>query len=157
MNELKTLILDKLSQGLPICEEPYQFLAGELGLDEDSLLQLITQLRNENYIKRLGLVMNHRHLGYDANAMVVWRIPEEKIKKIGKQLAKEKLVTLCYQRQPCAPCWPYNLYAMIHGTSQESVRSSLDEIIMQHSLQKYQKQILFSTRQFKQTGARHYA
>jgi hypothetical protein len=65
----------------------------------------------------LGVIVRHRPLGYTANAMVVWDLPEDRIDAAGLALAALPGVTLCYRRRTVPGVWPYALYSMIHGTS----------------------------------------
>ena len=67
-------------------------------------------------------------------------------------MLKFSFVTLCYQR-PMLPEWPYNLYCMIHGKNKVTVENQLAQLIEQCGLETIEKQILFSSRCFKQRGA----
>ena len=98
--------------------------------------------------------MRHRKLGYVANAMVVWDVDESEVEELGELLAKEEVVTLCYQRPRRLPIWPYNLFCMIHGKERSQVQQKIESITKKHQLN-YPHQLLFSTRQFKQRGARY--
>jgi len=42
--------------------------------------------------------------------MVVFDAPDDRVDHIGRQLAREPGVTLCYRRRRCLPEWPFNLY-----------------------------------------------
>ncbi len=66
------------------------------------------------------MVVKHRELGYRANAMCVWAVPEAKVSRLGHLLAGHDGVSLCYRRRPDGD-WPYNLFCMIHGRSREAV------------------------------------
>jgi DNA-binding Lrp family transcriptional regulator len=107
-------------------------------------------------IKRMGVIVRHRALGYRANAMVVWDVPDSELERIGRLLAAETCVTLCYQRPRRLPDWPYNLFCMIHGRERDIVLRRLAQIIEFHGLQAIPRSVLFSSRSFKQRGA-HYA
>ncbi len=144
-----------IQQGIPICARPYQVIAQKLGCDEKDIINGIETLTQKEYIKRFGVVVKHRKLGYKANAMVVWNIEDEAIGTMGEKLAREKAITLCYQRPRRLPQWPYNLFTMIHGKSREQVSSQLKQIIKTHQI-KYEYSVLFSTRCFKQQGANYF-
>jgi len=152
--EIQRQILSRLSKGLAISEFPYQALANELGILESDLLAFIRHSVEQGLVKRIGCVVNHHKVGYRANAMVVWNIPDEQVDTIGERLAREPKVTLCYQRPRRLPEWPYNLFTMIHGKHREQVLKSLQEIVNENELGLYPRDVLFSTRKFKQTGAR---
>jgi DNA-binding Lrp family transcriptional regulator len=104
-------------------------------------------------IKRFGVVVRHHELGYRANAMVVFDLPDGVVDGIGARLAEEPGVTLCYRRRRSPPDWPYNLYCMVHGRSREEARPVIERLA---ELAGIPATVLFSTRRFKQCGARYF-
>lgn len=149
---LITQVQRALQEGLPIVPQPYLTLANDLGVSEQQVLDAIEQLQRDGVIKRFGIVLKHRQLGYRANAMVVWDVPDSDVDQIGNSLGEEQCVTLSYQRPRRPPEWNYNLFCMIHGTSRDEVTAQLDEIVTRKGLD-YPHQILFSNHCFKQRGA----
>jgi DNA-binding Lrp family transcriptional regulator len=145
-----------IESGLPLEPRPYLALAERIGADEVSVLRTIETWIAEGLIKRLGIVVQHRRLGYVANAMVVWDIPDDRVDDLAARLAAEDCVTLCYRRPRRLPDWPYNLFTMIHGKSRDRVLAQLDRIVSRHGLTDMARHPLFSTRQFKQRGG-HYS
>ena len=71
----------------------------------------------------------------------------------GAHLAREQGVTLCYRRQRHLPEWPYNLYCMVHGRSREEVMPIIERLCR---VAGHPCEVLFSTRRFKQQGARYF-
>lgn len=155
--DIQQQILDKLSKGLKICEAPYAELAEEVGVSEAELLEFIKQSVDAGVVKRLGMVVNHHKAGFVANAMVVWNISDDDVDRVGDLLGQQDEVTLCYQRPRRLPEWPYNLFTMIHGKSRAKVLDDIQNIAVRCDLEEYPKDILFSSKKFKQTGARYYA
>ena len=141
-----------LQEGLPIVAQPYLALATDLGVSEGQVLTAIEALQHSGIIKRFGLVIKHRQLGYRANAMVVWDVPDEVVDRVGSSLGEETCVTLSYRRPRRPPQWNYNLFSMIHGTSRDTVAAQLQEIVDRKALD-YPHQLLFSSQCFKQRGA----
>lgn len=149
----KTLqLLAKLGEGLPICSRPYLELSNELGITEQEIICRIGQLQQSGVIKRFGVIVKHAALGYSANAMCVWQIPENKIDEVAQYLLNFSFVTLCYQR-PLQSEWQYNLYCMIHGKDEQTVRNQINEINSNPELMNYSHNVLFSRKCFKQRGA----
>lgn len=146
------LLLAQIAEGLPICSHPYAIMGEKIGLSEAQVIERLTYLQDTGMVKRLGIIVKHATLGYRANAMIVWRIPEADIDFVAQQMLQFPFVTLCYQR-PILPEWPYNLYCMIHGKNKDTVQSQLAQLIEQCGLDTVEKQILFSSRCFKQRGA----
>jgi len=141
--------------GLPLVAHPYAAIGEQLGLSEAAVIERLEKLQSAGLIKRMGVVVKHRALGYRANAMVVWDIPDDQVERIGALLADEVCVTLCYQRPRRLPAWPYNLFCMIHGRERDSVLRRLEQIVSSHGLEKIPYTVLFSGRSFKQRGARY--
>lgn len=141
-----------LQEGLPIVAQPYLALAEELGVGEREVIAAIEQLHHRGMIKRFGLVLKHRQLGFKANAMVVWDVPDCCVDEVGTTLGEEPCVTLSYRRPRRPPVWNYNLFCMIHGTSRDGVIAQLADIVARNGLN-YPHHILFSSHCFKQRGA----
>ena len=144
-----------LQEGLSIARRPYRELGSKCRLEEQQVLKRIAAWQEGGAIRRFGVVVRHRELGYRANAMVVWDVPENQASAMGERLAREQDVNLCYRRARCGSQWPYNLYCMIHGRERDAVRDRIDVIAESIGLGRFPREILFSRRRFKQTGARH--
>lgn len=156
LSELDRELIAEIQGGLPLVARPYAAIAGRLGMSEEALLARLQALQADGLIKRMGVVVRHRALGYRANAMVVWNIPDQDVEHVGALLAAEACVTLCYQRPRRLPDWPYNLFCMIHGRERSVVLRRLAQIVELHGLDQFSHSVLFSGRSFKQRGA-HYA
>lgn len=148
-------LIAAIQGGLPLVPRPYAAIAERLGLGEREVMRRVQALLDQGVIKRLGVVVRHRELGYDANAMVVWDIPDERVRELGGCLGRFPFVTLCYRRPRRPPAWPYNLFTMIHGRDRDQVLARLDELVTRCGLQEIPHQALFSRRRFKQRGARY--
>jgi len=155
LTEADRELIAAIQGGLPLVAHPYAVIGEQLGLSEAAVIERLETLQSSGLIKRMGVVVRHRALGYRANAMVVWDIPDDQIERIGALLADEVCVTLCYQRPRRLPAWPYNLFCMIHGRERDNVLRRLEQIISVHRLEEIPHTVLFSGRSFKQRGA-HY-
>lgn len=148
-------LIDAVSSGLPLVSRPYQAIAQQLGCSESEVIAGINDLKLRGDIKRFGVVVRHRELGYRANGMVVWDIPENQIREVGQKIGQFDFVTLCYQRPKRLPDWPYNLFSMVHGRSRDEVSEQVQQLAERCELQAVPHKILFSNRCFKQRGARY--
>ena len=155
LTEADRELIAAIQGGLPLVAHPYAVIGEQLGLSEAAVIERLETLQSSGLIKRMGVVVKHRALGYRANAMVVWDIPDDQVERIGALLADEVCVTLCYQRPRRLPAWPYNLFCMIHGRERDNVLRRLEQIISVHQLEEIPHTVLFSGRSFKQRGA-HY-
>ena len=142
-----------VQHGLPLVSRPYADIAARLSTTEQDVIRRLQKLINNGSIRRYGIVVRHRELGYKANGMVVWDIPDDSVGKLGSCIGKLSCVTLSYRRPRRLPDWPYNLFTMVHGRNREEVRQKVEEIVESCQLQDIDHTILFSTRRFKQRGA----
>ncbi len=154
---IQRALVDAIQGGLPLVSRPYALIGEQIGLSEREVIRRVRDLLEQGVIKRLGVVVRHRELGYDANAMVVWDVPDDRVGELGRCLGSFPFVTLCYRRPRRLPDWPYNLFTMIHGRDREEVLARVDELVTCCGLQAVPHQPLFSRRCFKQRGARYSA
>ncbi|MDD5578672.1 MAG: AsnC family transcriptional regulator [Methylobacter sp.] len=146
-------LLEAFQQGLTLSPRPYAELGLRIGLGENEVIERLARLKQSGLIKRLGVIVKHRKLGYCANAMVVWNIPDEQVHGFGRRISSFEFVTLCYRRPRHGTSWPYNLYCMIHGKNRGTVLEQLRVLEQVCQLSGFNREILFSRRCFKQRGA----
>lgn len=156
LSERDRRIVGALEDGLPPVPRPYAEVACRAGVSEAMLTVRLSEWLNRGVVSRFGLVVRHRALGYAANAMCVWDVPDDRADALGAALAVEDAVTLAYRRRR-ADGWRYNLYAMIHGRDRGTVRARRDAIAASVGLDAYAHEVLFSLAAFKQRGARYAA
>lgn len=149
----KSQLRKTIESGLPKLLQPYQTIAQAINATEQQVLAQIATWQQTGLIRRFGLVVKHRKLGFNANAMVVWNINSENVDAVAAKLAKRPEVSLCYRRPRRLPGWQYNLFCMIHGTDKDYVLAQINEITEQLSLADIEKDILFSFTAYKQKGA----
>lgn len=147
------ILIRAVEAGLPIVSRPYAEIAEKLGCKEQDIMTRLQHLINKGAIKRYGVVVRHKELGYTANGMVVWDIPDNRVEELGLCIGKYACVTLSYRRPRRLPEWPYNLFTMVHGSCRDEVKKKVEEIVQKCELQEINHTILFSTRRFKQRGA----
>ncbi len=147
-------LLAALEDGLDFVQRPYAEVAGRLGWSEDDVLSRLNSLIECGVVTRFGCILRHRRLGYRANAMAVWDVPDDRVDAIAGKLAARDEVTLCYRRSRRLPVWPFNLFAMVHGQARETVTGQIAEAAHATGLDNYPSSVLFSTRCFKQSAAR---
>ncbi|MBL8426295.1 MAG: Lrp/AsnC family transcriptional regulator [Dechloromonas sp.] len=155
IGEIERRLISVLQEGLPMFIRPFQLIAGRVGTSEAEVLGRIQRWLEDGAIKRFGVVVRHHELGFRANAMLVHDIPDERVSEIGRALAEEQAVTLCYRRPRCLPEWPYNLFCMIHGRERGEVEATIAELRQRHGLENCAHETLFSLTRFKQNGARY--
>ena len=153
VDETDRRLLAAIQHGLPPAPRPYAEIGARLGLSEAQVIARLAHLKDSGVIRRFGVVVRHHELGYSANAMVVWDVPDGQVAELGRCLAGFDFITLCYRRPRHLPQWRYNLYCMIHGQHREAVLAHLEWMVNHCGLQSLMHEVLFSRRRFKQRGA----
>lgn len=142
-----------LQAGLPLVPRPFAAVAAQAGMDEVRVLATLADWLEAGVVKRFGVVVRHHELGYKANAMVVFDVPDDRVAELGARLSAEAGVTLCYRRRRHPPEWTYNLFCMVHGRSRDEVAPIIERLCR---VAGQPCEVLFSTRRFKQRGARYF-
>ena len=75
-------LLALIETGIPLSSKPFQQLADLVNLTEQEVIDAVNSWQEQGLIKRFGLVVKHRKLGFIANAMVVWNIPDELVEDV---------------------------------------------------------------------------
>ena len=153
LDETDRQIMQALTKGLPLVPQPFAALADDLGQSESYVIDRISTLSKAGYLTRIGVIVRHRALGWRSNAMVVWKVPVERIKAAGETLAQQPGITLCYQRKIVPDAWPYSLYSMIHARSRPEAIEVLEQARALPELADVEFEVLFSIHCYKQTGA----
>jgi DNA-binding Lrp family transcriptional regulator len=154
IDELDRRIIEATQGGLPLVRQPYHTVAEQIGIKPDELMQRMQRMLDRGIIRRIGLVPNHYTLGYKANGMTVWDIPDEKVAELGEQIGALDYVSHCYQRPRHQPLWNYNLFAMVHGRDRDEVTEKVQKIAELLAEHDRGHEILYSSRILKKTGLR---
>ncbi len=140
--------------GLPLVSRPYHVIADELGLKPADVMLRMQKLLDTGAIRRIGAVPNHYALGWTANGMSVWDVPDEHVAEAGQMVGALEFVSHCYRRPRHLPDWPYNLFAMVHGRSRDEVADKLTRIATILGDWDRGHDVLFSSKILKKTGLR---
>ena len=140
--------------GLPLVVEPLKAIADELGVDVELVLGSMQEMLAAGVIRRIGAVPNHYRLGLRGNGMSVWDVPDELAVELGQGVGALDFVSHAYLRPRHPGVWPYNLFAMVHGTNRIQVidkAERVSEVLGDHCRQ---RDLLFSSAVLKKTGLR---
>src|ERR671921_1363456 len=142
-----------LQEDVPLTPRPFDLWGRQVGLSYEDLLERAYDLRDRRIMRRFSAVLYHRKAGFRANAMGVWKVPEERVEEIGNTFAQYQAVSHCYQR-PTYEDWPYALFSMVHGRSEEECEAVLDAMAEETGLT--ERLSLYSTREYKKTRVRYF-
>lgn len=147
-------IVEALQAGLPLVAAPYARIAEDLGLPEAELVTRLEAMKHSGVIRRIAAAPNHYKLGMTANGMTVWDVEDSQIAHMGGIIGALPFVTHCYERPRALPAWRYNLFAMVHGSSDEEVEQKRAQIANILGPACRASDTLYSKRILKKTGLR---
>jgi DNA-binding Lrp family transcriptional regulator len=147
-------IVQATQAGLPLVTRPYHAIAEQLGLEPAEVMRRIEAMQARGAIRRIAAVPNHYALGYRANGMSVWDVPDERISELGRRIGELAFVSHCYHRPRHLPDWPYCLFAMVHARDRAGVEAQVAHIAELLGPDDRGHAILYSTRILKKTGLR---
>ena len=154
MDEIDRALIVATQAGLPLVARPYEAIAGKVGISETAVMERLRGLLATGMIRRIGAVPNHYAIGWTANGMTVWDVADEQVDRIGALVGALPFVTHCYRRPRALPAWPYNLFAMVHGSSRDECSAKAEEIRLLLGDACRANDILYSTKILKKTGLR---
>ena len=153
LTELENGIIALIQGDIPIIQRPYLEIAEKLGIPEETLLERLKDFCDRGVIRRFGATIYHQKSGFQANAMVAWKVDEDRVDDAGEKMASFKEVSHCYRRNPTTD-WQYNLYTMIHAKDEESCHEIARTISIKTSINNYT--LLFSRRELKKTSMKYF-
>ena len=167
--------------GLPLVPRPYDAVGQQLGVSGQRVRERLAQMLETGLIRRIGAVPNHYRLGFTANGMSVWDVDDALVDQLGERIGQLPGVSHCYRRprhlpkaspgrsqdaespsrgdgMQCTPtggiCWPYNLFAMLHGRTRAEVEQQAEQVRELLGTACRGHDILYSTAILKKTGLR---
>jgi len=153
LNEKEKEVVRELQDNLPPDTDPIRKIAANTGLNPMEIVRLLIKWKEAGVLRRIGLVAYHQKIGFHANAMCVWKVPEDRIEQAGRYLAEIGRITHCYERLS-TESFPYNLYAMVHAGDETAIRRIFHEISADAGLA--DGRILISVREYKKTSPRFF-
>ena len=154
LDPLDRALIEATQGGLPLVPRPYAAIAEAIGTTEADALARMRALARRGVVRRIAAAPNHYALGLTANGMTVWDVADEAVSDLGPRVGALPFVSHSYRRPRSLPLWPYNLFAMVHGTTREEVEGKRGEIAVLLGEAARACDILYSTRILKKTGLR---
>ncbi len=153
LTEAQKDLVRALQDGLPIQAEPFAPVADAVGRPVAEVIEEVRKWLASGVVRRFGAVIGHRAAGVRAGGLAVFRADPDRLNAAGRALAAHPDVTHCYRRPPL-PDFPYTLYAMVHGESEEAVRRRVGEMAAEIDAAAWDA--LLSGREFKKTPMRYF-
>ena len=153
LSEDQKALVRLLQESIPLVDEPFAAIGEQIGWPAEQVIKQIDNWRANGVIRRFGVVVIHQRLGFSANGMAVFSVPDDQIDRLGEQLAKRPEISHCYHRPPLEG-FDFTLYAMVHGQSESQVHSIVAEILCE--IGPHEHTVLFSTTEYKKTSAKYF-
>ncbi|MCK5695150.1 MAG: Lrp/AsnC family transcriptional regulator [Desulfobacula sp.] len=153
LTDLEKIIITMLQADTPVVKRPFLEMAEKIGITEEKFLNIVKDLDDRGMIRRFGATLKHQKSGFKANAMVAWKVDEDRVEKTGNIMATFREITHCYRRNP-APGWKYNLYTMVHASSEDECYALVKKISKAVGEDEYE--LLFSRKELKKTSMKYF-
>ncbi len=153
LTDLEKIIITMLQSDIPVVKRPFLEMAEKIGITEEKFLSTVKNLDERGMIRRFGATLKHQKSGFKANAMVAWKVDEDRVEKTGKIMATFREITHCYRRNP-APGWKYNLYTMVHASDEDECYALVKKISKAVGEDEYE--LLFSRKELKKTSMKYF-
>ncbi len=122
MDAVDKEILKELQGDLPIVKRPFQEIASRVGIPEAEVLMRINKLIHEGIIRKFGLRIDSRKVGY-ASTLVAMKVPRDRLDEVAARLSENPNVTHNYAREH-----DFNLWFTIIARNRAELHKTLEEI-----------------------------
>lgn len=131
MDDIDRRIINALQVGFPICDAPYQQVAGQLGLTEQALLERLQTLLDNGTLSRFG-PLYHAELMGGALTLAAVKAPPERFDEVTEIINAFPEVAHNYARNHALTMW-----FVIATETPEQIRQTLAAIEQQTGLTVY--------------------
>ncbi len=100
LTDLEKKIIALLQTDIPVVKRPFLAMAEKIGITEEQFLKVLNDLNDQGMIRRFGATIKHQKSGFKANAMVAWKVAEDRVEQVGNIMATFREITHCYRRDP---------------------------------------------------------
>lgn len=104
LGERDRAIVDRLQDGIAICERPFLEVAGDLGMSEEALIARLRCLLEAGVLTRFGPMYNIERAG-GAFALAGMRVPAEEVERVAETINAYPEVAHNYQREHRFNLW----------------------------------------------------
>lgn len=104
LNETDRAIINRLQDGLPVVERPFQQVAGELGISEYELMKRLETLLDDGLLSRFGPMYHAERLG-GAFCLAALAAPEDRFQEVARVVNGFDEVAHNYRREHELNMW----------------------------------------------------
>lgn len=121
MDALDRRILNRL-QDLPLEANPYERIAGELGIPSEQLWRRVMRLLKSGVIRRMGFSIDSRKIGYSSTLASI-RVAADRLDAVCELMSELPEVTHCYVRDDA-----FNIWFTVIAEDAERIEAVLERI-----------------------------
>ncbi|MCE5276133.1 MAG: Lrp/AsnC family transcriptional regulator [Deltaproteobacteria bacterium] len=151
LDDIDIAILELAQGDLPMCERPFDEWADRLCIPVDEILSRLRSLKDRGVIRDIKAILRHRQAGLQANAMVAWAVPADRVDELGARIALGETVSHCYEREGFGR---YTIFSMIHGRTRDEVTEVVRDLSSQTGIHDYQ--VFWSIRELKKSSMKYF-
>ncbi|MBW9173779.1 Lrp/AsnC family transcriptional regulator [Clostridium estertheticum] len=122
MDKTNKNLLNLIQSNFPIESRPFLKIANELDISENQVIDMIKELKNDGYIKRIGGIFDSRKLGYSSTLCAI-KVPLDRITEVADIINSYNGVTHNYIRNHS-----YNMWFTVIAPSIIEVKEFLNDI-----------------------------
>ena len=122
MDKLDRQIITELQIDFPISPDPYGIIAGRLAIDTDILLDRVQALIGSGTIRRIGISVDSRKMGYSSTLAAV-RVVPDRVESACEIIDTYPEITHSYLRAD-----EFNIWFTVIAISQQRVHEVLEEL-----------------------------
>lgn len=121
LTSLHKSLLNDFQQDFPLSLTPYQDIADSLGVTEAEVLTTLSELTNERFISRIGLIIPPNQLG--VSCLVAMAIPAAQLETVAAIVSSYNEVNHNYEREN-----HFNLWFVLIAHNAQHLQNVLAEI-----------------------------
>jgi siroheme decarboxylase len=114
-------LLNDYQRYFPLEPRPFARIADDLGIGEDELLDMVTDLQEQGFVGRVGAVVRPNTVG--ASTLAAVSAPEDRLVEVAAKLSARAEVNHCYEREH-----PINLWFVVTARDEGEVDRVLEDI-----------------------------
>lgn len=118
---LEKELLDGFQKEFPLEPRPFRAIAEKLGCDEDTVLDLLRQMRDGGLVIRVGPVFAPHRAG--ASTLAAMAVPPDRLEEVADLVSGYEEVNHNYEREH-----RYNLWFVLAAPNAERISQVLEEI-----------------------------
>lgn len=115
-------VLNLIQTEFPLDTRPFLRLADKLNITEEKVINIIKELKDKGYVRRIGGIFDSKKLGYYSTLCAI-KVPDERISEVAKFINSYKGVTHNYKRNNY-----YNIWFTVIAPSEQEIKKFLKDI-----------------------------